>query len=198
MFGKELIEKIDKFLHENMEIMFNFEFNGLLILYGGALKGFIMDKPIKDYDFFVLTQEESNILDFIKKYKLDYKINSNHGYTIEYNGLLIGLNSTDDLFNVGAYNTDLIFYDVHRKQFIPFGINNALRKRQVIIYAYNGYPRYEWRVNNKKRLNTAKEFIQFMNNDYKRVRIIRKNNYFRRMLIGFLKKPSKIMKLFRR
>jgi len=198
MFTKEQINKIDKFLHENFEIMFEFEFNGLLLLMGGAVKGFIMDTPIRDFDFVVLTQENDNILEFIRKYKLKYKINPGHGYTINYNNFLIGLSSTNDLSKVGILSTDFLFYDIHRKQLIPIGIKNSIKKRKIIDVGYFGYPRYEQRVRLKKRKEFAKKFVQFMNNDNKRVRVVRKNKYFRRMFFGFLRNPFKIKKLFRR
>lgn len=198
MFSKELADKIDKFLHENLEIMFEFEFNGLLLLYGGALRGYIMDIPIKDYDFFVLTQEEANLLEFLKKYNINYEKNYNHGYKFTYNNLKVGLNSTNDLYNVCGYNTDFLFYDIHRKQFIPIGIKNAVEKRKIIIYEYYGYPSYECRMALKNRLKKHKEYIQFLSNDEKPVRVIKKNKYYRRLFIGFLKNPSKIKKIFSR
>lgn len=198
MFNRDDVEKIDKYLHENLDIMFKFDFNGLLLLAGGALKGFVMNSKIKDYDFFLLTQEKDNILEFIEKYKLDYRVNPGRGYTICYNNLLIGINSISDLSIAGGYNTDLLFYDIHRKQFIPIGIKQAIQKKQVIIYEYYGYPRYECRMAMKNRLVTAKKFIQHMNSDNKKVKVIRKNKQYRRLLIGFLKNPSKIKKLFRR
>lgn len=197
MFTKEMVDKVDKFLHENFEIMFEFEFNGLLLLWGGAIKSLIMDAPVNDVDFVLLTNEKDNILDFIKKYKLEYRMKNENVYEIKYNDYLIDLSANNDLFCHG-YNTDLIFYDIHRKQFLPFGIKQALIKRQVIVYGYQGYPRVEKRQHMKNRLDIAKKFIQFMNNDNKRVRVIRKNKYYRCMLIGFLKQPSKIKKLFRR
>ena len=198
MFNKEMADKIDKFLRENLDIMFKFEFNGLLLLWGGALRGLIMDVPIKDYDFVLLTQEEPNTLEFIKKYNLEYKINPGHGYTIFYNNLLVGLCSSNDLCYQGNYSTDFVFYDVRRKQFIPIGMKQTFEKRQVIVYEYIGYPRYEKRMSLKRRLDAGKKLIQFMNHDNKKVRVVRKNKYWRRMLIGFLKQPSKIKKLFRR
>lgn len=197
MFDKKTADKIDKFLHQNLSIIFDFEFNGLLLLGGGAVKGFIMNTAIKDYDFFLLTQEKDNIMDFINKYNLKYQINPGHGYTIYYNNLLIGINSTNDLCYIGKYNTDFLFYDIHRKQFIPIGIKQAIEKRKVIIYGYDGYPRIEKRKSLAKKLNTAKQFIQYMNNDTKKVKVVRKNKYYQRLFIGFIKKPQKITKLFR-
>lgn len=197
MFTKEMNDKIDKYLRENLPIMYEFEFNGLLLLYGGAIKSFIMDTPIRDFDFAVLTQEEDNILDFIKKYNLKYEINNGHGYAIFYNNLIIGLSSKKDLFH-DCYSTDLLFYDIHRKQFIPIGVKHSIQKRRILIFGYHGYPRRAKRIRLKSRLNKAKQFIKFMNNDNRRVRVVRKNNYYKRIFISFLKKPSKIKKLFRR
>lgn len=197
MFTKDIVNKIDDFLKKNLDIMFEFEFNGLLFLWGGAIKSIIMDLPIRDLDFVLLTQDDENTLEFIKKFKLEYKVNGDHGYSFIYNNLLVGLSSTNDLFCEG-YNTDLVFYDIRRKQFIPFGIRYALEKRHIIIYGYHGYPKIEKRKHNRERLKTAKEFIKFMTNNNKRVRVVRKNKYYRRMLIGFLKHPSKIKKLFKR
>lgn len=198
MFTEEMVNKVDSFLRNNLSIMYEFEFNGLLLLFGGAVKGLIMDTPIKDFDFVLLTQEKANILEFIKKYKLKYLVNGNHGYSFVYNNLLVGLSSSDDLSSLGNYSTDFLFYDIHRKVFIPVGIKQAIKNRKIIIYEYIGYPRYEKRLSLKKRLNLGKKFIQFMNNDNKKVKVVRKNKCFTRMLIGFFKHPSKIKKLFRR
>lgn len=198
MFNQDVADKIDKFLHENLDIMFKFEFNGLLLLYGGALRGYIMDIPIKDYDFFLLTQEEANILEFFEKYNIIYEKNYDHGYNFTYNNLKVGLNSTNDLCNVCGYNTDFLFYDVHRKTFIPIGMEKAIKERKIIIYEYYGYPRYECRVALRNRLKKHKEYIKFLSNNQKPVKVVRKNKYWRRMLIGFLKHPSKIKKFFRR
>ena len=198
MFNKELADKMDQFLRENLDIMFEFEFNGLLLLYGGALRGFMMDIPIKDYDFFLLTQEEPNILEFFDKFNIKYSKNLNHGYKFVYNNLDVGFNFTNDLWNVCGYNTDFLFYDIHRKQFIPIGMKRAIKKRRIEIYEYYGYPGYPLRVALRNRLKKHKEYVKFLSNSDKPVRVVRKNKYFRRMFIGFLKKPSKIKKFFRK
>ena len=194
MFTKEMIDKIDKFLHDNLDIIFNFEFNGLLFLWGGAIKSIIMDTPVNDIDFVLLTQEEDNILEFIKKNKIDYKCPFIGVYN--FNNYMVDLALKNDLHNYG-YSTDLIFYDVNRKQIIPIGVKQSIKKRIIINYDYRGYQNVKRRKHKKKRLIDAKKFIQFMNKDNKRVRVVRKNNYYRRMFIGFLKHPSKIKKLFR-
>ena len=197
MFTSEMVDKVDSFLHQNFPIIYDFEFNGLLLFWGGAIKSIIMGTPVNDLDFVLLTQEDNNILDFINKYKLNYKKKVEYVYVIKYKNYFIDLSFKNDLLCDG-YNTDMIFYDIHRKQFIPISIKQAIEKRQVIIYGYHGYPRVEKRKHNKDRLNTAKKFIQFMSNDNRKVKLVRKNKYYIRMFMGFLKHPSKILKLFRR
>lgn len=195
MFTKEMIDKIDSFLHKNCDIIFDFEFNGLLLLFGGAVPSLIMDLPVNDIDIVLLTQEDDNVLKFMKKYNLDYKMKSNYVYEFKYNNYSIDLSVTNDLFNCG-YNTDLLFYDIHRKQIIPIGIKRAIDKRLIEIYGYRGYPKIQIRKHMKKRLEKAKKFIKFMNNDNAFVRVNRKNKYYLRLFLGFLKKPIKIKRLF--
>lgn len=197
MFDKELAVKLDKHLREKLDIIYEFDFNGLLLLRGGAIKSVIMDTEIKDYDFVLHTFEGENIMEFINKYDVEFIEKNKYEYKFLYNGVQVGINPTDDLSN-STLNTDFLFFDIHRKQFIPFGIKQAITKRQVIVYEYLGYPRYEKRINLKERIQVAKNFIQFMNKDNKRVRVIRKDKRYRRMLLGFIKNPSKIKKLFRR
>lgn len=197
MFTQEMINKIDNNLHENVSIIFDYDFNGLLLLWGGAIKSLIMDIPIRDYDFVLLTQEEDNVLEFIQKNNLDYSDNCGHGYSFFYNGNSIGISPKNDLFNCGL-NTDLLFYDVYRKQMIPIGIKNAIVTRSVIIFGYDGYPKRLKRVHFKKRVGDAKKIIMFLSPYKKRVKVVGNFKYFIRLCLGFLKKPYKIIKLFRR
>lgn len=197
MFNQELANKIDSFLRKNLDIMFDFEFNGLLLLRGGAIKGFIMDTKIKDYDFVLLTQEKDNIMDFINTHNVEFLGKDSREYKFTYNNLKIGINPTNDLSYIASLNIDFLFYDVHRKQFIPIGISKALKKRKIIVYGYFGFPRYEQRVALKNRIKVGQEFVQFLTKSNKKVKVVRKNKYYKRLLIGFLKNPSKIKKLFR-
>lgn len=197
MFTKEMAEKIDKFLHDNVDIIFDFEFNGLMLLYGGAVKSLIMDVPVRDLDFVLLTQDEDNILEFINKYNLQYYIKLGYVYKIKYNGYQVDIISKKDLYN-NEYNTDFLFYDIHRKQFIPFGIRQAIEKNQVIILDYYGYPRKVKRKHMRERMIKAKKFIQFMNKSNKKVKVVGNFRYFGKLLLSFIKKPSKIIKIFMR
>lgn len=198
MFSKEMADNLDYILRDRLKIMYEFNFNGLLLVCGGALKGSVMNNEIKDYDFLLLTLEKDNILDFFVKYNLTYQKIPGHGYSFCYNGYKASITATDDLANAAILSTDFLFFDVHRKQFIPIGIKKSIEKRCIYDHGYFGYPRYEQRMRLKRRKQIAKEFIQYLRGDGKKIKVIRKNKLFRRMFIGFLKKPSKIKKFFRR
>ena len=55
-----------------------------------------------------------------------------NGYKINYNGMMIDLWKTTDLYTSVEYNIDGLFYDVANSQLIPFGyfdaLENGLRK----------------------------------------------------------------------
>ena len=103
MFTKEIIDKMDSYLRKNLDIMYKFKFNGLLLLWGGSIKSIIMDFPIRDFDFVLLTQECDNTLEFIKNYKLDYQVNGEHGYSFVYNNLFAKLSSLSFCNNSSTY-----------------------------------------------------------------------------------------------
>ena len=73
MFGEDLAKKIDKQLRKKMDIMFEFEFNGLLLFSGNALKKMMMGNKIDVYNFILLTWEKNNVIDFFQKNNLKYK-----------------------------------------------------------------------------------------------------------------------------
>lgn len=186
MFENIDTTKIDKYIKEKINIILEFEFDGLILLFGGGLKDLVMDKKnVRDLDFLFLTKKEGNIKDFIRKYNLNAKKNKYFGYNIIYNGISIDITCVNDLYKTGHYSTDFLFYDIKRKILIPIGIKRTLKKNAVIDYCYNGY------YKPKRRLKKAKEFVRFMNNK-RYVRVI--YNYFRpfHILKSFLLHPDKL------
>lgn len=190
MFNKEQIEKIDQYLHKNFDIIFDFEFTGLMLLFGGAVKDIIMDKPINDLDFLLLTQTDDNIKQFLDIYKLTYKQNKYKGYSIIYNDIKIDINITNDLYYTGTLNTDMLFYDIKNKQLIPIGIKYALVKNEIVEYYYKGY------FKARRRIKRGKNFIKFINNNNKRVKVRYNYNRFFQLIFSFLKNPQKIIRIF--
>lgn len=125
-------KKLDKFIKEKFNIIFEYNFKGRVLLYGGAVRNTLIDEKINDLDFVILTQDECEIPKFIKKYDLKYKFNMHGGYKIFYNDVVVDIYSTNDLCNAGKYNIDMLFYDVINHVFIPCGYINAIDNRKII------------------------------------------------------------------
>ena len=191
MFTKEDVEKIDKVLREKISIIFDFEFDGLILLSGGAVKEIIMEKPWKDLDFVLLTQNKGNAKEFLDKYKIKYEIAKySKAYLFCYNGVSADIYITNDLYSVGNLNTDKLFYDIKRKELIPIGIKYALSKNQIVEIYYGGYFKI------KQRIKKAKKFINYMNKNNKKVKVRYNYNRFFKLLRSLLKRPYKILKIF--
>ena len=75
VFNKELISKIDNFINEKFPFIYDYEFDGIVLLCSGAIRSLIMGVPVKDLDFVLLTQKEGQIKDFVRKFKFKYVIN---------------------------------------------------------------------------------------------------------------------------
>ena len=45
MFNKELADKIDKLIKEKFGIIYEYKFEGIVLLYGGTIKNVIMNSP---------------------------------------------------------------------------------------------------------------------------------------------------------
>ena len=158
MFKDFDVNKIDIFLKNSFPMIFDFEFDGLLLLIGGTVKDIIMGKEdIKDLDFTLYTNGKGNVLEFINKYHLKSKRNIYRGYKITYNKLDIDITAINDLYEAGHLNTDFLFYDIKRKVLIPIGIKKAVVENKIIDYYYQGYFRP------KERIKKAREFLYFMN-----------------------------------
>ena len=158
MFKDIDVNKIDNFLKDKFDIIFDFEFDGLLLLIGGTVKDLIMGRDnIKDLDFTLYTTNKGNIEEFIKKYHLKSKRNIYRGYKINYKGMDIDITTCNDLYDAGHLSTDFLFYDVKRKKLIPIGIKKSIQENRIIDYYYQGYFRP------KERIKKAKNFLYFMN-----------------------------------
>ena len=191
MFSKEEAKKIDLYLHKNFDIIFDFEFNGLMLLVGGAVKNLIMGEPIKDLDFVLLTQGESNIKQFFDKNNINYRKKRQIGYDFIYNGIRVDIVLVNDLYYAGNLNTDLLFYDIGKKQFIPIGVEHAIKNNKIVVYYYSGY------FSTRRRIRKAKKFIHFMNQNNKKIKVKHAYNIYYRIFVATLKKPRKLLRFFK-
>lgn len=170
MFTKEMVLKIDAFLRENLDIMFKFEFNGLLLFYGDSLKRVIIDDiKSNNYEFVLLCYAKDNVIECLKKYKIKYKYNKSNGYYFKYKKMDIYIRVVNDLCYVGNYSTDFLFYDICRKQIIPIGVKRSILKREIIDYN-------EIEECDRSSLALSKKFIDYFSNNHKKIKIKKKNN----------------------
>lgn len=132
MLNTELQVKLDKLIREKFCIIFEYDFEGRVLLFGGAIRSILLDREIKDLDFVILTQGDCEILDFINKYNLEYRFNVFGGYKIFYNNIEIDMFSVDDLLEANRYNIDMLFYDIKNRIFIPCGLYESLNQRKII------------------------------------------------------------------
>ena len=86
-----------------------------IYLLGGGIRDLILAEKPKDLDFVVLGKEQENwIFDVLKKFNIKYNYNSFGGYKFEYNGTIIDLWTTNDLFSAIQYNVDGLFYNLNK------------------------------------------------------------------------------------
>jgi len=167
MFDRGLSNKIDDLIKEKFPIIYDYNFDGIVLLYGGTVRNLIMDENINDFDFVILTQAECQILDFIRKFKLKYYKNEGNGYKILFNGFTIDMISKNDLLDVVVYDCDALFYDIYKHMFISCGAINAFKKRVVTEINSQEEPLYS----NKKRLKKIIEFIKHISKSNKKVKV---------------------------
>ena len=165
MFNKEEVNKVNSYLKKHFNIVSNFEFRGLMLLYGDSIIKLLMNKKLEILNFVLLTHDKENIRDFLKVNKIHYEFNSEKMcYSFYYNNHLINIYFTNDLHYVGNLNTDHIFFDIKRKYFIPLGIKYALKYNEVFVLYYD-------KNCSKNKIDQAKDFIRFMNHNKKNVKV---------------------------
>lgn len=158
MFTKEDAIKIDKFIQEKFPIIYDFDFNAMVLVWGGGVKSVIMEGYAKDLDFIILADNDQKVIEFITKNNLEYTMNYFGGYKVTYNGFNIDLCHLVDLYRAETLSTGFILYDIHRKQFISLGIRNTIEKNILFVYYYKSL------LDIRKRENKAKQFITYLNN----------------------------------
>ena len=192
MFKDFDVNIIDKYLKEKFPIVFNFDFDGLLLLHGSTIPNLMMGKKeSRDLDFTLLTFSEGNIQEFIDKYKIEVVRKLKNGYRLKYKGTQIDIKVEPDLNLPGSLNTDRLFYDIKRKILIPIGIKHAIEKNEIVEYTYNGFFRP------RQRMKNAKIFLTFLNHK-KHHKVKYKYNRIHCLIKSFINNPQKIFKKYRR
>ena len=171
MFKDFNIEKIDKFIKEKFPIIYDYPFEGIVLLYGGAIRDTFMNKEINDLDFVILSQGKDQIEDFIFKYNLSYKKNIFNGYKINYNNIEIDIFTTDDILDVAiyGYDTDLLLYDINMHLILPCSPVDTYKNRKITAIDNSKL------IYNRKRIKKLISFIKYITKSNKHVKV--KQNY---------------------
>lgn len=126
---------IYSYLEKNFSMILNF-FSSDVFFCGGALKDLILEEKIKDLDFIVFSESDSEIKDFIKKYNLYFRRNRFNGYKIFYNDLVIDIWNSTSLYECIEYNYDALFYDIGNNQLISFGFFECIETEKIVKLNY--------------------------------------------------------------
>lgn len=179
MLNNKLQKKLDKLIKEKFDIILEYDFEGIIFLFGGAIRSALLGEEIKDLDFVILTQGKCEVFDFINKYNLQYRNNIFGAPKIFYKGTEIDMFSVDDLLEAAQYNVDMLFYDIKQHIFIPCGLFNAFKTRQIAeLKNIANHRHLYW---NGKRRKKLVKYVKRITNSNKRVKI--KKNKFQDMCI---------------
>lgn len=189
MFGKDKVEKLNKLLRKKFDILYDFKFDGLLLFYGDSLRRVMMDLPVSEYTFILHNMDKDNVLDFFQKFKLNYDKVSDNEYKFMYKKNSVKLFVLNDLIKCSSLSIDFLFYDVQRQYFIPFGIKHIVKTRRIYDLKYIRPAKIDDGLDVIEKKNVAKQFVQYLRGDKKRVRIITsgKLKYLICRLLKFLK-----------
>ena len=168
---------LDNLIKEKFPIIYDYNFDGIVLLFGGAIRNTIMGSVVKDLDFVIISQNSKEIIQFIKKYNLSYTKTSFGCYKIYYKNETIDMFIVDDIMDSGFYNIDMLFYDFKSHEFINFGAIDAIESRNIIELKNKKPAIYI----NKFRLKKIINFIKNVTKNNKGVKV-RENRliwYFR-------------------
>jgi len=167
VFNDEFALKVDTVIRDKFPFIYDYTFDGIVLLYGGTVRNLLMDLPMHDLDFVILTQYMGQIDDFLHRFKLKYNINAGDGYKVYYNGFTIDLIEKNDLLDVGVYDSDMLFYDIDKRLFISYGAIVSFDKRVITEINCQEKPLYS----NKDRLKKIIRFIKFVSKNDKKVKV---------------------------
>lgn len=164
MFDKKLANKIDEFIKEKFPILYEYDFDGIIMVYGGVIKNLLMGEPVKDLDIAILSQNECQIGDFIKKYKLRFYKNMCGGYKILYNDFTVDFCTVSDYIEIIQFDIDALCYDVRGHEFICIGAMGAIEANLFSLVVAGNFHLHPGR-----RVNKLKKFVSFVNKKQGRV-----------------------------
>lgn len=148
------VYKIKDFLNSsNLNLVNSGCFTDDLYLVGGAVKDIIKNKMPKDLDIVLLSDNSSQIDDYLKSLNIKTDKNSFGGYKVVINNITIDIWSANDLFKVVQYNLDGLLYNITKDILIPIGYIDALEKNQCFLINKDlNHPNEERRIERYENL----------------------------------------------
>jgi hypothetical protein len=148
--------KIDKYLEMYFPVIYQYKFDGIPYLLGGAVKDILLDNTPKDIDITVYSILHNNTKKFVDTFSLDYNMNNFNGFKINYNNTSIDMWDTNDLLKVVQYNLDGLLYDINQHVLLSFGFIKGLEDNE--IFKVNGFT-HPNKNREFERLNKLKTYM---------------------------------------
>lgn len=88
-----------------------------IYLVGGAIRDLMLANIPKDLDFVVVGEEHLEwVMLVLKKFNIEYSLNRFGGFKINYNGVMVDLWITNDLFSSMQYNVDGLYFNLKHQE----------------------------------------------------------------------------------
>ena len=104
-----------------------YKFTNPTYMIGGAIKDIILGLDYKDLDFIQLTDDKSEILDFINNYRFNTKKNSFGDDKIILDYITVDFFKINDLYEILEFDFDGLIYDITNSRIISIGYFNAIK-----------------------------------------------------------------------
>lgn len=159
-YNDETLElRLENYIKNNFMVAYEIAKIAPVYLVGGTIRDLIMARESKDLDFIVLGMEYSNdVLEIIKKYKIDFTYNRLGGYRIKYNGVHVDLWTSNDLYSAVQYNVDGLFFYLNDNNLISLSFDDFVKNGLKLINSDNNIEK-----------GREKKLIQF-EKDYKNLK----------------------------
>lgn len=123
----QLENKIKTKLCIDFPQILQYKFTNPTYMIGGAIKDILLGLDYKDLDFIQLTDDKSEILNFINSYNFNIKKNSFGNDKIILDNITVDFFKIKDLYEILEFDYDGLIYDIVNDRIISIGYYNAIR-----------------------------------------------------------------------
>lgn len=123
----ELENLIKLKLSLDFQQILEYKFTNPTYMIGGAIKDIMLGLEYKDLDFIQLTDDKSEILNFINNYRFNTKKNSFGDDKIILDNITVDFFIVNDLYKILEFDYDGLIYDITNSRIISIGYFNAIK-----------------------------------------------------------------------